>query len=32
MTGTTAAVCQLPEKVTAVVMLQNSLGSCDAAD
>ncbi|EME41019.1 hypothetical protein DOTSEDRAFT_47244 [Dothistroma septosporum NZE10] len=32
MPGTTAAVCMLPETSTAVVVLQNSLGLCDAAD
>ena len=32
MPGTTAAVCLLPEKATAIVVLQNSLGLCDAAD
>lgn len=32
MPGTTAAICLLPETQTAVVVLQNSLGLCDAAD
>ncbi|KAF2117005.1 beta-lactamase/transpeptidase-like protein [Lophiotrema nucula] len=32
MPGTTAAVILLPETGTAVVVLQNSLGLCDAAD
>jgi Domain of unknown function (DUF3471)/Beta-lactamase len=32
MPGTTAAVCLLPESGTGVVVLQNSLGLCDAAD
>ncbi|XXG95663.1 hypothetical protein Hte_001932 [Hypoxylon texense] len=32
MPGTTAAICLLPESGTAVVVLQNSLGLCDAAD
>lgn len=32
MPGTTAAVCMVPETGTAVVVLQNSLGLCDAAD
>ena len=32
MPGTTAAVILLPETATGVVVLQNSLGLCDAAD
>ncbi|KAI0106419.1 beta-lactamase/transpeptidase-like protein [Nemania sp. FL0031] len=32
MPGTTAAICLLPETGTSVVVLQNSLGLCDAAD
>ena len=32
MPGTTAAVILLPETATAIVVLQNSLGLCDAAD
>lgn len=32
MPGTTAAVILLPETQTAVIVLQNSLGLCDAAD